>query len=99
MVAPVENWTEIEGEVLAVRAGATDRDVEIDVRVETTRPVVGFESRLDVAAGKILVVRVKATAAAGLSLVPGKHVRARVRRGRDRRVVFAHTREISVDFA
>jgi hypothetical protein len=95
MVSIAPNWTRITGTIRASRtAGAPEGRVDLEVEVDSAGEVEGFRSFLSDAAGTTLVVSVPVEVADSSGLKPGRMLRARVRRGKQRERVFAHTREI-----
>lgn len=93
MVAMVENWSRLEGTVVAVAPAADLAAFSVvQVEVSAVAAVASFPNLLAETAGTRLNVYVANDLAGRLALAPGQRVRGRVRRGGPTRI-FAHPDE------
>lgn len=89
MVTVIENWTDVEGELLAVAESDRAGFVRARVRVSAAREVEGFANLLAQSTGSELSVEIPAGEAELSSVHPGNTLSVRVRRARDPSVGFA----------
>jgi hypothetical protein len=95
MTSIVENWTDLMGEIRNAQGPAADfKSTKIEVLVQATRPVGAYPSLLDAPIGGKVTVLCKAEALSAQVATAGRLIVARVRRGRNAREAFAHTRNL-----
>jgi len=97
MVSIAENWTFIVGTVETLQPVHNVDAVDLVVKIDTVAEVKGFRSYLTDAAGSTLQIRIPRELVASSGVTPGCTIHTRVRRGRNSALVFAHTREFTVD--
>lgn len=94
MVSARENWTDVHVTVLGDAATERRGFVALEVRLDELRAVPGFVSLPTESASTTAVLLLRVETAIPLGLRPGERLEARVRRGRDARVLFADERTL-----
>jgi len=92
-----ENWTDLVGDVEAVRPSRRKGFVEIHLAVVDARGVEGFENFLGDREGSTVVVLVRTAVLGGPLPQQGNRIRVRVRRGRTPEPVYAHTKHFTIE--
>jgi 4-hydroxy-3-methylbut-2-en-1-yl diphosphate synthase IspG/GcpE len=96
MVSIRENWTDIEGTIVEIRALPDEQGASlVTVSVRSVRDVEGFENFLRDISGTAAAIRVPSDVAARAGCAAGKSVRCRIRRGRNPTDIFAHTESVT----
>ena len=93
----VENWSDIEGELLSHRPNSVAQGfVELRIRVKKIKDVHGFRNLIDGSEGSTIEVNAPEDLVRDVDLTKGKTVRCRVRRAGPHNI-FVHPEHFSLE--